>query len=137
MELCSERRKIILDTDPGGDDSFALLWLQSLVKQGFADLVAVTTAEGNVTAQRTFSNASKILNFGNLNEVKVGRGVPVQTQKIAAATHIHGNDGMGNLADSLPAARHNFATAECSDDLIIEQLNCSWRDYDCGRCALD
>ncbi len=35
-------RRILLDTDPGGDDAIALLWLLSLVKQGLADLVAVT-----------------------------------------------------------------------------------------------
>ena len=34
-------RKILLDTDPGGDDAFALFWLQSLAKQGRAEIVAV------------------------------------------------------------------------------------------------
>ena len=36
-------RRILFDTDPGGDDVFALLWLQSLAKQGHAEIVAVTT----------------------------------------------------------------------------------------------
>ena len=123
MASCSGKRKIILDTDPGGDDIFALLWLQSLVKQGFSDLVAVTTAEGNVTAQRTFSNASKVLSLSHLDRVEVGKGVPLPAREIAAATHIHGEDGMGNLSGTFPDASHTFETAKRSDDLIIEQLN--------------
>lgn len=54
------KTKIILDTDPGGDDIFALLWLLSLVKQGFVELVAITTAEGNVNAKTTFACASTL-----------------------------------------------------------------------------
>ena len=52
--------RIILDTDPGGDDIYAFLWLLSLVKSGLAELVAVTSADGNVAAKRTFSSASQI-----------------------------------------------------------------------------
>ncbi len=36
--------RIILDTDPGPDDIYAFLWLLSLVKQGLAELVALTSA---------------------------------------------------------------------------------------------
>ncbi len=115
--------KIILDTDPGGDDCFALLWLQSLAKQGLGELLAVTTTEGNVPAQRAFLNASKVLNLGNFSSIEVAKGVPIQQPKIGTATHIHGADGMGNLAETLPAASHNFATARYADDLLIEQLN--------------
>ena len=57
-------RKILFDTDPGGDDIFALLWLQSLAKQGYAEIVAVTTVGGNVGGKQTFSNASSILTLG-------------------------------------------------------------------------
>ena len=67
--------KIILDTDPGGDDVFAFLWLQSLVKQGFAELLAVTATAGNVSAKKTFSNASQILNLVGSATIEVGRGV--------------------------------------------------------------
>jgi inosine-uridine nucleoside N-ribohydrolase len=67
--------KIILDTDPGGDDIYAFLWLLSLVKQGLAELVAVTSTGGNVAAKRTFSNASQILGLVGFPHIKVGRGV--------------------------------------------------------------
>jgi inosine-uridine nucleoside N-ribohydrolase len=112
--------KILLDTDPGGDDIFALLWLQSLVKQGKAEIVAVTTVDGNVRSQYTFAGASKILTLGGFGQVEVGRGVPVHTKD---ATGFHGADGMGNLSQTLPASKHNFAKARYADDIIIEKLN--------------
>lgn len=113
--------KIILDTDPGGDDSFALFWIQSLVKQGLAELIAVTTAGGNVPISKTFSNASQILNLGGLPDVEVGRGVAIDHSPEDAA-HIHGNDGMGNLSTQLPKPIHHYETARYSDDILIEKL---------------
>ena len=116
-------RKIILDTDPGGDDIFALFWLQSLIKQGIAELVAVTTAGGNVNAESTFTAASKIIHLGGLNQIEIGRGVPVKTGEIEDAAAIHGMDGMGNLSDTLPNGIHRFDTARYSDEMIVEKLN--------------
>lgn len=122
MSVSSSIPKIILDTDPGGDDVFALLWLQSLVKQGFAELIAVTTAGGNVATEKTFSSASRILNLGGLPSVEVGRGVEIAPSS-NDASHIHGNDGMGNLSSQLPDPIHSYETARYSDDLLIERLN--------------
>jgi len=112
--------KIILDTDPGGDDTFALLWLLSLVKQGKAQLIAITTTDGNVSAEQTFTNASQLLKLMNSSEIVVGRGRShAQTED---ASHIHGNDGLGGLARSLSAPSHNYKTAPYSEELLIKQL---------------
>ncbi len=46
-----DKLKILLDTDPGADDTFAFLWLLSLVKKNLCELVAVTTVDGNVHAK--------------------------------------------------------------------------------------
>ena len=115
-------RKIILDTDPGGDDIFALLWIQSLHCQGLTELVAVTTAEGNVAASRTFASASQVLGLGHLAHIALGRGVGVTTHETEDAAHIHGLDGMGNLSCTLAPPSHRYDTAPFSDDLIIDQL---------------
>ncbi|NET10433.1 MAG: nucleoside hydrolase [Symploca sp. SIO2B6] len=122
LRSSSTPRKIILDTDPGGDDIFALLWLQSLVQQGFAQLVAVTTAEGNVSAARTFVSASQVLSLGKLHQTNLGRGVIPASLPTEDASHIHGADGMGNLSHHLPSPIHDYASAPFSDDIIIEQL---------------
>ncbi|GAX38217.1 nucleoside hydrolase [Nodularia sp. NIES-3585] len=115
--------KIILDTDPGGDDIFAFLWLLSLVKKQYAELIAVTSADGNVAAKRTFSSASQLLNLVGFPDIEVGRGIPVKREALEDASHIHGSDGMGNLSHTLPPATHNFEKARCSDEIIIDKLN--------------
>lgn len=117
------RQKIILDTDPGGDDIFALLWLLSLVKQGFVELVAIATAQGNVDANVTFACASQVLALTGFTEIQVGKGVIFNAAEIGDAAYIHGNDGMGGLAETLPPVFHDYTTAPNSDDLIIEKLN--------------
>lgn len=118
----SKPREILFDTDPGGDDVFALLWLQSLAKQGHAEIVAVTTVAGNVGAQYTFANACKTLALGGFGHVEVGRSVPVGEGGEDAA-HIHGDDGMGNLSRTLPDPKRRLGEARRSDDIIIEKLN--------------
>lgn len=117
------RPRIILDTDPGGDDTFAFLWLLSLMQQRCVDLVAITTTAGNVPADRTFTNASQLLNLVGLPQIEVGRGVPFPDADRQDASHIHGSDGMGNLTQTLPPATHNWEMARSSDDLIIDRLN--------------
>jgi inosine-uridine nucleoside N-ribohydrolase len=119
----SNRLKIILDTDPGGDDIFALLWILSLVKQGFMELVAVTTAQGNVNANVTFTCASQVLGLTGFEQIEIGKGVIFTAAEIEDAAYIHGVDGMGGLAATLPAGKHEYTTAPTSDDLIIEKLN--------------
>ncbi len=114
--------KIIFDTDPGGDDIFALLWLLSLQKQGLAELIAVTTAEGNINSKLTFINASKVLSLAGFEQVELARGVTVKNPQ-ADAAYIHGLDGMGNISHNLPAAKHDFDSAVYSDELIIDKLN--------------
>ncbi len=91
--------KIILDTDPGGDDIFALLWVLSLVRQGLAELVAITTADGNVAAPQTFASASQLLGLTGFAGIEVGRGVPLKQATAEDASHIHGTDGMGGVID--------------------------------------
>ncbi|NJK37044.1 MAG: nucleoside hydrolase [Oscillatoriales cyanobacterium RM2_1_1] len=114
--------KIILDTDPGGDDAFAFLWLASLIQQDLAKLVAVTATDGNVQASLTFTNACKLLQLTGLDQVEVGRGVLNPDQAMANAAMIHGHDGLGNLAHTLPVPHQNYQTARFSDEILIETL---------------
>lgn len=116
--------KIILDTDPGGDDSFAFLWLQSLAKQGLAEIVAITAVDGNVQAKYTFAAACQLLQLGGFSQVEVGRGVigGSAQSEVEDAAAIHGGDGMGNLSHTLPAVHQDYATARFSDELLIDKL---------------
>ncbi|NJR66125.1 MAG: nucleoside hydrolase [Leptolyngbyaceae cyanobacterium CRU_2_3] len=124
MLKSAPKPKIILDTDPGGDDSFAFLWLISLVKQNLAELVAVTSVDGNVQAQLTFTGSCKLLTLCGFNQIEVGRGVMggSKTDDVNDAGAIHGSDGMGNLSQTLPEANQIYESARYSDDLLIEKL---------------
>lgn len=115
-------KKILVDTDPGGDDIYSLFWLQSLIKQNVVELLAVTTAEGNVPARSTFNAACQVLRIGDLDDVPVARSVEVMHKTLTDASHIHGSDGMGNLSQTLPPGRRRFGEAPTADDLIIETL---------------
>lgn len=117
----SRPRRILFDTDPGGDDIFALMWLQSLAKQGHAEIVAVTTVAGNVGGEQTFANAGRILALGGFTDVEVGR-CSVRKEQDVDAAHIHGDDGVGDLSDRLPAATAHFRDARLSADIIVEKL---------------
>ena len=115
-------RPVLFDTDPGGDDLLALMWLQSLAKQGHVDIVAVTTVSGNVGARQTFRNASRILALGGFDQVEVGRCSSPGQHHIDAA-HIHGDDGVGNLSDNLPRAGKEFSKARLAADILVEKLH--------------
>jgi inosine-uridine nucleoside N-ribohydrolase len=93
-----------------------------LVKSGLAELVAVTSADSNVAAKRTFSSASQILNLAGFPQIKVGRGPPIK-QVVEDAGHIQRADGMGNLSHTLRPVTHNFEDARYWDEIIIDELN--------------
>ena len=122
--MTSSKLKIILDTDPGGDDCFAFLWLISLVKQGKAEIVAVTSADGNVSARLTFAGSCKLLKLCGFDAVEVGRGVMGGSKRddVEDAGAIHGMDGMGNLSHTLPGLEQRYESARYSDDILIEKL---------------
>lgn len=92
------------------------------MKQGFVELVAVTTAEGNVNAKTTFACASQVLHFTGFVEIELGKGV-VEPTDMEDAAYIHGADGMGGLSESLPSVKHDYGNARYSDDIIIDKLN--------------
>lgn len=115
-------KKVLIDTDPGGDDIYSIFWLQSLMRQEVVELLAIATTEGNVSARNTFNAACQVLRLADIDTVAVGRGVEVPDRYFANASHIHGDDGMGNLSQTLPPGRRRFHESLISDDLIIRVL---------------
>lgn len=112
---------IIVDTDPGTDDLFALLWLAALQRAGACKLLAVTTCEGNVGCEQTYVNAVRALPLMGLGNIPIGKGRP--TGKETAA--FHGADGLAGLSKMLPEAptsAHSYADADFSVDLLVQQL---------------
>lgn len=65
-------RKIILDCDPGMDDSMALVMA---AKSPEIELMAVTTVNGNYPVEITCVNARKVLEMLECVDIPVGKGV--------------------------------------------------------------
>ena len=66
-----ERKKIILDCDPGMDDSMAIVMA---AKSPALELLAVTTCTGNYPVEVTCVNARKMLELIGRQDIPVARG---------------------------------------------------------------
>ena len=69
-----EKKKIILDCDPGMDDSMAIVMA---CKSEALDVLAVTTLNGNYPAEVTCVNALKVLEMIGRTDIPVGKGMEV------------------------------------------------------------
>lgn len=88
-----EQRTVIIDCDPGIDDSLALMLALSSPELRVA---GITTVCGNVPADLGAENALKILKFMGQLDIPVyqGAAVPLRREYISAQD-THGMDGLG------------------------------------------
>lgn len=88
---------LIIDTDPGVDDAYALTLA---LTEPEVDLLAVSTVFGNVPVDSTTGNAARILGLLHRPDVPLGRGAarPLVHPAPESAVHIHGHDGLGGRA---------------------------------------
>jgi pyrimidine-specific ribonucleoside hydrolase len=88
------RRPLLIDCDPGVDDSVALLLACASPE---LDLIGVTTVAGNVGLDLTTWNALRILTLAGRADIPVAAGAvrPLIRGATGRATHVHGNDGVG------------------------------------------
>lgn len=66
LEIMAEKRKILIDCDPGTDDAHAIM--MALASEDI-ELVAITTVFGNINAQQTTVNALRVLRMCGRTEV--------------------------------------------------------------------
>ncbi len=86
-------KNIIIDCDPGIDDSLALIMA---LKSPEINVVGITIVSGNVHASKGAKNALKVLRLlGMLHiPVYVGEGKPL-VRELVTAEDTHGEDGLG------------------------------------------
>jgi purine nucleosidase/pyrimidine-specific ribonucleoside hydrolase len=110
-------KKIILDCDPGMDDSAAIIMA---AKSPDLELLAVTTVNGNYPADVTCANARKILELIGRTDIPVARGMARPMVRDAPRDPFtHGRDGQGEnfLPDPLTPASPLHAV-----DLLIDTV---------------
>ena len=89
-------RKIIIDTDPGHDDAFAILF--ALGSPAELDVVALTTVGGNVPLALTSRNALQLVELAGRADVPVFAGCPgPMVRKLMTAEYVHGPTGIDGL----------------------------------------
>ena len=85
--------RVLIDCDPGIDDTFALFCALS-----YSDVAAVTTVSGNVPVEHTTRNAQFVIELaGAETPVFLGASVPLKVEP-GFATEVHGSAGLGDRA---------------------------------------
>ena len=115
--------RIILDTDPGLDDTLALfLALASPEVQ----LEAITTVSGNVHVDLTTRNALTLLELAGRTDIPVARGCdrPLARQPVIA-DYVHGHNGLGGV--KLPEPQLH-PVRQHAVDVIIEKVMAAPRE---------
>lgn len=86
---------LILDTDPGVDDALALLYLRA---RPDLKLLAITTVFGNADVETTTRNALWLrARLGLSAPVHQGAAGPLTRPRGPSPTHVHGENGLGDL----------------------------------------
>ncbi|CAH8354397.1 unnamed protein product [Eruca vesicaria subsp. sativa] len=91
-----DRKKIIIDTDPGIDDAMAIF---VALKSPEVDVIGLTTIYGNVYTTLATRNALHLLEVAGRTDIPVAEGTHktiLNGTKLRVADFVHGKDGLGN-----------------------------------------
>lgn len=112
------RKKVILDVDTGVDDAMAIAYA---IHSPELEVLGVTTCFGNTSVEDAARNSIHILNLLDAQiPVAIGAHKPIYRDHLKAkATHVHGEDGLGDTG-------HPFLAGEPIDqhavDFMIEKI---------------
>ena len=111
-------RKIIIDTDPGQDDAFAILL--ALASPAEIEVLGITCVAGNVPLALTTRNARIICELAGRADMGVFAGAdrPL-VRKLVTAEHVHGKTGLDGPVMEQPTMAMQSQHAV---DFIIETV---------------
>ena len=111
-------RKIIIDTDPGQDDAFAILL--ALASPEDVEVLGLTAVAGNVGLNWTERNARIICELAGMPQIPVFAGCDQpMVRKLVTAEHVHGKTGLDGPAMVEPTMA---LQSQHAVDFIIETL---------------
>ncbi|QPC82264.1 nucleoside hydrolase [Phototrophicus methaneseepsis] len=111
-------QKIIIDTDPGVDDTMAIYYA---LESGAFDILGLTTVFGNVETPLATLNALRLLEIAGRTDIPVAQGAtrPFAEPYFGAPAHIHGADGQGDLFLPAPSTQ---AISLSAAQFIVDQI---------------
>ncbi|MBI5879068.1 MAG: nucleoside hydrolase [Chloroflexi bacterium] len=111
--------RLLIDTDPGVDDSMMLQWA---FKRPDVDVVAITAVFGNGGSAITGRNALKNLEIAGRSGVPVACGAdkPLMRVRSNRGSTVHGDDGLGNSNLPFPSGKPASLPAA---QMIVETIN--------------
>jgi purine nucleosidase len=97
------RWRVILDTDPGVDDAFALLLA---MRSPELMIEGITAVAGNVPLELTLPNALRMVEIAERTDIPVAAGAkgPL-VRRLVTAAYVHGENGLGGAAFAEPAIK--------------------------------
>src|ERR1700757_1455498 len=89
----SSPSRVIIDTDPGVDDAFALLLA---MRSPELKIEGITPVAGNVPLELTLPNALRMVEIAGRTDIPVAGGArgPL-TRRLVTAAYVHGENGLG------------------------------------------
>ena len=110
------KKKIIIDCDPGIDDSLAILLA---INSEEIDLIGITVVGGNVDAMKCARNAIKTLEIGGRLDIPVylGESKPL-VRELMTAEEIHGEGGLGKVV--VEGGENDELIKEGAIDFLLE-----------------
>ncbi len=92
-QMKDKRQKVIIDTDPGVDDCYALIFM---LFDPSLDIELITTVAGNLGLDKTTRNLLHLLDKFGIKNIPVAKGAARPLCRISQdATFIHQKEGMG------------------------------------------
>ena len=94
-------KKIVIDTDPGVDDSLAIF---VALNSPELEVLGLTTIFGNAITTTCTENALRLLEIAQRQDIPIAEGahVPLNGNFRGAATFVHGDNGQGNAELPFP-----------------------------------
>jgi len=110
-------KRIIIDTDPGIDDSLAILLALASPE---VTLEGLTVVHGNSSTEQGVKNALSVLDLAKAGHIPVARGCELPlVQPSLLAPETHGNSGLGYARLPEPVSR---PVVQHGCDFLIEQI---------------
>jgi len=95
--------RVIIDTDPGTDDAFALLLA---MRSPELKIEAITPVSGNVPLELTLPNALRMVEIAGRTDIPVAAGAKTPlVRRLVTAEYAHGNNGLAGTVFPEPKVK--------------------------------